>query len=76
MQFSLRRMLVAMDGEGRSLENVIVEGERMRVIDRRGVWHEGVLKRVLGDAIVIIEDNGYERMLIFNNIDHVERVRR
>lgn len=27
MQFSLRRMLVAMDGEGRSLENVIVEGE-------------------------------------------------
>lgn len=55
---------------------MIVEGERMRVIDRRGVWHEGVLKRVLGDAIVLIEDNGYERMLIFNNIDHVERVRR
>lgn len=38
MQLQMKRMLVVMDGEGRTLKAVIVEGERLRLIDRRGEW--------------------------------------
>lgn len=74
MQLQMKRMLVVMDGEGRTLKAVIVEGERLRLIDRRGEWREGMLKRVHGNDIILLEDNGNNRLLKFSNIDYVERI--
>lgn len=76
MQLSMKRMLVAMDGEGRKLEAVIVEGERLRLIDNRGECREGTLKRVHDSDIVLLEDGGNTRLVRFNRIDYVERIGR
>ena len=43
MQMMMRRLLAVMDGEGRKLEAVIFEGERIHLIDGRGKWREGIL---------------------------------
>ena len=74
MQLSMKRMLVVMDGEGRNLEAVIVEGDRLRLIDHRGEWREGTLKRVHDADIVLLEDSGNTRLFRFNRIDYVERI--
>lgn len=74
MQLQMKRMLVVMDGEGRELKAVIVEGERLRLIDRRGEWREGILQRVHGNDIIMLEDGGNTRLLRFSNIDYVERI--
>lgn len=74
MQLSMKRMLVAMDGEGRKLQDVIVEGERLRLIDWRGQQREGTLKRVHDSDIVLLEDSGNTRLFRFNRIDHIERI--
>lgn len=75
MQFQMKRLLVVMDGEGRKLLEVAFEGDRIAVIDAKGNRHDGVLKRVLGDGIVVVED-GADRMLRFNAIDYLERMKK
>ncbi|MEE0434437.1 MAG: hypothetical protein UDB11_03405 [Peptococcaceae bacterium] len=75
MQLQMKRMLVVMDGEGRELKAVIVEGERLRLIDRYGRWHQGILKKVhQGD--IILEEDGKQRFFLFGSIDHIERMKR
>lgn len=75
MQFQMKRMLVVMDGEGRKLLAVAFEGDRIAAIDAKGNRHDGVLKRVLGDGIVLAEDGG-DRMMRFHAIDYLKRVKR
>lgn len=76
MQMMMKRLLAVMDGEGRKLQAVFFEGEQIRLIDRRGKWREGMLKRVTGDSVTIKEADGHLRCLLFNDIDHLERDRR
>lgn len=75
MQFQMKRLLVVMDGEGRKLLEVAFEGDRIAAIDAKGTRHEGLLKRVMGDGIIIVED-GADRMLRFNVIDYLERMKK
>lgn len=75
MQFQMKRLLVVMDGEGRKLLAVVFEGDRIAAIDAKGTRHDGILKRVMGDGIVLIED-GADRMLRFHVIDYLERMKK
>lgn len=75
MQFKMKRLLVVMDGEGRKLLAIAFEGDKIAAIDAKGNRHDGVLKRVMGDGIIIVED-GVDRMLRFNVIDYFERMKK
>lgn len=69
----MKRLLAVMDGEGRKLEAVIFEGERIHLIDGRGKWREGTLKRVMVDGLTIKEDDGRLRCCMFSDIDFIEK---
>ena len=73
MQMMMRRLLAVMDGEGRKLEAVTFEGERIHLIDGRGKWREGILKRVMVDGITVIADDGRLRCYMFGDIDFIEK---
>lgn len=75
MQLMMKRLLAVMDGEGRKLEAVFFEGEAVKLVDKRGQWHEGVIKRIHGTDIILEEADGTSRYLLFNNIDHIEKVK-
>lgn len=72
----MKRLLAVMDGEGRKLEAVIFEGERIHLIDSQGKWREGLLKRVMADGITYKEDDGRLRCCTFHNIDFIEKEER
>jgi hypothetical protein len=76
MQMMMRRLLAVMDGEGRKLETVIFEGERIHLIDGRGKWREGMLKRVMADGITVVADDGHLRCYMFHDIDFIEKEER
>ena len=76
MQMMMRRLLAVMDGEGRKLEAVIFEGERIHLIDSQGKWREGMLKRVMADGITYKEDDGRLRCCMFHDIDFIEKEER
>lgn len=69
----MKRLLAVMDGEGRKLEAVIFEGERIHLIDSQGKWREGLLKRVMADGITIKADDGRLRCCMFHDIDFIEK---
>lgn len=72
----MKRLLAVMDGEGRKLEAVIFEGERIHLIDNHGKWREGLLKRVMVDGITIKADDGRLRCYMFHDIDFIEKEER
>lgn len=72
----MKRLLAVMDGEGRKLETIIFEGERIHLIDGRGKWREGVLKRVMVDSVTVKEDGGRLRCFMFGDIDFIEKEER
>lgn len=76
MQMMMKRLLAVMDGEGRKLETIIFEGERIHLIDGRGKWREGVLKRVMVDSVTVKEDGGRLRCFMFGDIDFIEKEER
>ena len=76
MQMMMKRLLAVMDGEGRKLEVVIFEGERIHLIDSQGKWREGLLKRVMADGITIKADDGRLRCYMFHDIDFIEKEER
>ena len=76
MQMMMKRLLAVMDGEGRKLETIIFEGERIHLIDNYGKWREGVLKRVMADSITVKEDGGRLRCFMFGDIDFIEKEER
>lgn len=69
----MKRLLAVMDGEGRKLEAVIFEGERIHLIDSQGKWREGLLKRVMADGITIKADDGRLRCYMLHDIDFIEK---
>lgn len=72
----MKRLLAVMDGEGRKLEVVIFEGERIHLIDSQGKWRDGLLKRVMADGITIKADDGRLRCYMFHDIDFIEKEER
>ena len=76
MQMMMKRLLAVMDGEGRKLEAVIFEGERIHLTDSQGKWREGLLKRVMVDGITIKADDGRLRCYMFHDIDFIEKEER
>lgn len=72
----MKRLLAVMDGEGRKLEVVIFEGERIHLIDSQGKWRDGLLKRVMADGITIKADDGRLRCHMFHDIDFIEKEER
>ena len=72
----MKRLLAVMDGEGRKLEAVIFEGERIHLIDSQGKWRDGLLKRVMADGITIKADDGRLRCYMFHDIDFIEKEER
>lgn len=76
MQMMMKRLLAVMDGEGRKLETIIFEGERIHLIDGRGKWREGVMKRVMVDSVTVKEDGGRLRCFMFGDIDFIEKEER
>lgn len=73
---TMKRLLAVMDGEGRKLEAVIFEGERIHLIDKHGKWREGTLKRVTGNGITVKADDGRLRCYMFGDIDFIEKEER
>ena len=76
VQMMMKRLLAVMDGEGRKLEAVIFEGERIYLIDSQGKWREGLLKRVMADGITVVADDGHLRCYMFHDIDFIEKEER
>lgn len=72
----MKRLLAVMDGEGRKLEAVIFEGERIHLIDSQGKWREGLLKRVMADGITVKADDCRLRCYMFHDIDFIEKEER
>lgn len=75
-KFSPCHGIRVMDIEGRAVENVIWLHERVRVLDARGVWREGVVESISGGGFVLGGRAGglEDKRLAFRYIEKIERI--
>lgn len=72
MKLMQRRVLVLMDDEGREKLGEVNEGDEVQLLDARGRYKYGAVKRINAEGIILVTD-GKEWHMPIRFIEHIAK---